>query len=84
MGMISIRVDDQLKERMDRHPEINWSEVTRQAIDEKATALERLERMNDLTAESDATDDDVIEIADRVTEGLARRHEAQDDQQASE
>jgi hypothetical protein len=81
--MISIRVDEQLKERMERHPEINWSEVTRQAITEKAAAIERLERMNELTAESTATNDDVDEIADLVNEGMAQRAERQEDEDSS-
>jgi len=35
MPTITVNVDDELKERMENHPEINWSEVTRQAISEK-------------------------------------------------
>lgn len=59
---------------MKNHPEINWSEVTRQAIDEKIAAIERLERMNEVAAASTATSDDVDEIAELVNEGLAQRH----------
>lgn len=40
MGMISVRVDEERKREMNSHPEINWSAVTRQAIDEKLAALE--------------------------------------------
>jgi len=29
MPSITVNVDDELKERMEKHPEINWSEVTR-------------------------------------------------------
>jgi len=32
MPTITVNVDDDLKKRMEKHPEINWSEVTRQAI----------------------------------------------------
>jgi hypothetical protein len=35
MPTITIHVNENLKERMDHHPEINWNEVTRQAITEK-------------------------------------------------
>jgi Arc/MetJ-type ribon-helix-helix transcriptional regulator len=78
MSRISVRVDDQLKARMERHPEINWSEVTRQAINEKAAAIERLERMDELMEGSEATPEAVDEIADTVNEGLARRYEERD------
>lgn len=33
MPTISIRVDETLKQQMDRHPEINWSAEIRQHID---------------------------------------------------
>jgi len=33
MSMISIRVDAELKSRMERKKDVNWSEVVRQALD---------------------------------------------------
>lgn len=74
MEKISVRIDNERRKRMKDHPEINWSEVTRQEIDEKIEAIERLERMNEVGAPSTATADDVDEIADRINEGLAQRH----------
>ena len=65
MPTITVNVDDELKERMEKHPEINWSEVTRQAIEEK---IEALEVMDELTSESDLTESDVQEIADKINE----------------
>ena len=70
MPTITVNVDDDLKERMEKHPEINWSEVTRQAIQEK---IEALEVMDELTSESDLTESDVQEIADRINESGRRR-----------
>ena len=65
MPTITVNVDDDLKERMEKHPEINWSEVTRQAIQKK---IEALEVMDELTSESDLTESDVQEIADKINE----------------
>jgi len=65
MPTITVNVDDDLKERMDEHPEINWSEVTRQAIQEK---IEALEVMDELTSESELTESDVQDIADKINE----------------
>lgn len=84
MSMISVRIDEERKEKMERHPEINWSEVTRQAIDEKIAALERLERMDEVASMSEATPDDAKEIADRVNRGLAQRHGIEDGAQSDE
>ncbi|UHH24250.1 hypothetical protein [Halobacterium noricense] len=65
MPSITVNVDDELKDRMERHPEINWSEVTRQAIQEK---IETLEVMDELISESELTESDITEIADRINE----------------
>ena len=70
MPTITVNVDDDLKERMDKHPEINWSEVTRQAIQEK---IEALEVMDELTSESELTESDVQEIADKANESGRKR-----------
>jgi|ECHhosMinimDraft_1075155.scaffolds.fasta_scaffold04661_3 Arc/MetJ-type ribon-helix-helix transcriptional regulator len=32
MPMITVRVDQELKTKMEEHPEVNWSEVIRKAI----------------------------------------------------
>ena len=65
MPSITVNVDDDLKDRMERHPEINWSEVTRQAIQEK---IETLDVMDELTSKSELTESDVAEIADKINE----------------
>ncbi|WP_435074689.1 hypothetical protein [Halorubrum sp. HHNYT27] len=68
MPSITVNVDDDLKDQMERHPEINWSEVTRQAIQEK---IEALEVMDELTSGSELTQSDVADIADKIN-GSAR------------
>jgi hypothetical protein len=70
MPSITVNVDDALKERMEQHPEINWSEVTRQAIQEK---IETLEVMDELTSQSDLTESDVQKIADKINESGRKR-----------
>lgn len=72
MATITVNVDDALKERMEKHPEINWSEVTRQAITEK---IEALEVMDELTSTSELTESDVQEIADKINESGRTRVE---------
>ncbi|MFB6125269.1 MAG: hypothetical protein ABEJ59_04860 [Halanaeroarchaeum sp.] len=72
MPTITVNVDDDLKARMEDHPEINWSEVTRQAIREKVDALDLLD---ELTSESDLTEDDVQDIAAKINERGRKRAE---------
>ncbi|MGM0718183.1 MAG: hypothetical protein ACQET5_13660 [Halobacteriota archaeon] len=70
MPSITVNVDDDLKDRMERHPEINWSEVTRQAIQEK---IETLEVMDELTSGSQLTESDIADIADKINESARER-----------
>ncbi|SEP66697.1 hypothetical protein [Natrinema salaciae] len=72
MPSITVNVDDDLKDRMEQHPEINWSEVTRQAIREK---IETLDVMDELTSGSELTESDVAEIADKINESARDRVE---------
>jgi metal-responsive CopG/Arc/MetJ family transcriptional regulator len=44
MEVVSIRVDEQLKRRMERLGQVNWSEVIRTAISVKVQEEERRER----------------------------------------
>ncbi|GGJ13499.1 hypothetical protein GCM10008995_24210 [Halobellus salinus] len=74
MPSITVNVDDDLKDRMEEHPEINWSEVTRQAIQEK---IETLEVMDELTSDSELTESDVADIADRINQSGRERVEKQ-------
>jgi len=72
MPTITVNVDDDLKKRMDKYPEINWSEVTRQAIRDK---IETLDVMDELMSKSDLTESDVSEIADKINESARQRVE---------
>lgn len=58
---------------MEKHPEINWSEVTRQAIQNK---VETLEVMDELTSGSELTESDVQEISDKINESGRKRVDA--------
>jgi hypothetical protein len=39
MTTISVRIDDELKKKMEAHPDINWSGVIRAAINERADQI---------------------------------------------
>ena len=68
MPNITVSVDDDLKQKMEKHPEINWSEVARQAFQEK---LEDLELMERIASESGLTEEDVEELSRKIDENVA-------------
>lgn len=70
MPNVTISVDDSLKAQMDDHPEINWSEVARQAIREK---IHDLEVMEQLVEGSELTQEDVEELADQIDRAVTKQ-----------
>lgn len=70
MPTVTVSVDEELKAKMEDHPEINWSEVARSAFKEKLDDLELMER---LSSESDLTEDDIEELAARIDSNVADR-----------
>ena len=74
MFMMAVRVDEELRERMRRHPDVNWSEVVRETIENKVRELEMKEAaktMDELTEKTSGTWSGVEEIRrwrDRLVE----------------
>ena len=71
MVSITLAVPEELKKEMDRHPELNWSEVARQAIREKVGILHKIDS---LLSKSKLTEQDAIELGRKVNKGLAKRY----------
>jgi hypothetical protein len=70
MSSLTLAVDEDLKERMDDHPEINWSHVARQSIESK---LDDLELMNRLADGIDLSEEDIDEIAAEINRRATER-----------
>ena len=72
MPNMTLSVSKELKYMMDKHPEINWSEVARQSLREKLTDLEFLEEFK---SRSELTEEEAIELGNKVNESLRERYE---------
>ena len=79
MANVTVTVDDDTKEEMSEFPEINWSQVAREAFEERVEEMRKLERMrdfeviDDLAAESELTERDTAEIANRIDRRMAEK-----------
>ena len=71
---VTLSVPVELKDKMELFKEINWSEVMRNTLSEKVRRLEIMKRLDELTAGSKLTEEDVKRIADKIKEGVAKRH----------
>lgn len=73
MVSITLSVPEELKTEMDGHPEMNWSEIARQAIKEKITILKKMDL---LLSKSKLTEKDALEIGKKVNKAVAKRFSA--------
>ena len=71
MANITMSVSEDLKHQMERFPEINWSEIARQAIREK---IRQLLLLQEITSGSRLTDEDVGRIGTKIKKAIASRH----------
>jgi len=60
MANITLSIPDDLKKKMEKHSEIKWSQVARNAIEKRINDLELLEK---LTSKSKLTEEDVEKIS---------------------
>ena len=71
MSNLTLAVPEDLEEIMERHKDVKWTEVARQAMWEKAR---KLELMDKLLAKSELTEQDAEEIGHKIKHGIAKRH----------
>ena len=72
MANLTLAIPSDLRVKMDRFPEINWSEVARQAIVQKTRQLEQL---NQLFSKSTLTEQETIEIGRQIKRRVWKRHQ---------
>jgi len=70
MANITLSIPDDLKKKMEKHSEIKWSQVARNAIEKRINDLELLEK---LTSKSKLTEEDVEEISKIINKEVARK-----------
>ena len=73
MPNMTLAIPKELKKKMDQFKEINWSEVARQAIQEKTSLLEKMNRM---LAKSDLTESDIETHSTQIKKSVLRKHKA--------
>ena len=70
MVTMTLAVPDDLKSKMDLFPELNWSEVARQAFKQKINDLEIL---NSFVKNSKLTERDAIILGRKVNKAVAKK-----------
>jgi hypothetical protein len=73
-NILSVPLPEELKEEMEKHKEIKWVEVARQALWEKIKAVEKLD---EIMAKSRLTEEDVEKHSKAVKEKVWEKHKKQ-------
>lgn len=71
MVNMTLAIPENLKEKLQKHKEVNWSAVTRRALEEH---LRRIEMVEAIAQKSKLTQKDADELARKVKREMARRH----------
>jgi len=73
MVSLTLSVPPDLKQRMDRHREILWSQVVRSIISQQ---LDSLDKADSVAAKSRLSQEDVNAISSKVDSAVAKRWKA--------
>jgi hypothetical protein len=68
---MTLAIPDDLYKVMKKHKEIKWTEVARQAIRERAR---KIELMDSLLSKSEITEEDAIEIGNKIKHEISKKH----------
>jgi len=71
MANLTLSVPKELKRRMESFPEMNWSEVARQAFMQKIADLELL---RDFKSRSAMTEEDALRMGRKLNQALSKRY----------
>lgn len=71
MANMTLAVPEELKHNMEGFPEINWSQVARQAFQQK---VEDLEFLKQFTGKSRLTEKKALQLGAQVSKKLAKRY----------
>jgi len=71
MVTLTLAVPTELKQKMDSFPEMNWSEIARQAFSQKLKDLEFLRKFKE---KSTLTEEDALRLGRELNKNLAKKY----------
>ena len=71
MVSVTLSVAEDIKQEMDQFPEINWSAVAREAIQQR---LVMLHKFREFTKDSTLTEEEALQLGREVSRKAQKRH----------
>lgn len=74
MPNITLSIPKELKEDLDKLPELNFSESMRQFLAEKVKRALLLKKLDKMLENSELTEEDCLRLGDKIKEGVWKRY----------
>jgi hypothetical protein len=76
MGSVTLTlcVPERLKREISEIKGVNWSEETRQFLEERVKRLKVLRKLDEMTKNSELTEKDILEFGRKINSGIAKKH----------
>jgi hypothetical protein len=77
MPNITLAVPQELKKKMDKLQEVNWSEVTRLFLKEKVKRVFLLKKLDKMLENSTLTEEDCLKLGEKAKSAMWERYKAE-------
>ena len=74
MSNMTISIPKELKAKMNKFPEINWSRLASILLSQKIKRLEILKELDEILADSKLTEEDCIELGKQLKKEIAKKY----------
>lgn len=71
MSTLTLAIPKEIRDKMSQFPEINWSEVARQAFQQK---IQDMEFLREFKKRSSLTEKEALELGRKVSRSLGKRY----------
>lgn len=70
---LTLSISKELKYEMNEIKGVNWSEETRQFLQERVKKIKLLQKLDEITKNSRLTEKDVVEFGRKINKGIAKK-----------
>ncbi len=76
MSTLTISLPEELKQKMDTLPELNWSEAIRSFLQEKVKRALLLKKIDAMLENSELTEKDCLKLGEKVKQGMLSKYKS--------
>ncbi len=77
MPNLTIAIPNELKNKMDKLPELNWSEVIRGFLSEKIKRAMVLKKLDSMLENSELTEEQCLKLGEKAKKSMLKKYKTQ-------